>query len=112
MKIPFFCIPEKIRTQYNLYSIVGPDCYVYCEFRKGLYGLKQAARLAFDDLVKLLAPHGYLTVQEISRFMEKSDRTHSVYPLCCRFWYQIQCQGGRTSPHQFYQKYFKFSIDW
>ena len=29
-----------------------------------MYGLKQDACLDFDDLVKLLAPHGYLPVQE------------------------------------------------
>ena len=40
-----------------------PDGYVYCEVRKGMYGLKQADRLAFDNLVKLLAPHGYFPIQ-------------------------------------------------
>ena len=64
IKITFRWIPEEIRTQYNLYSLMEPDGYVYCEARKGVYGIKQAARLAFDNLVKLLAPHGYSPVQE------------------------------------------------
>ena len=38
IKIPFFWIPEEIHTQYNLYSLVEPDGYVYCEVRKGMYG--------------------------------------------------------------------------
>ena len=29
-----------------------------------MYGLKQVARLAFNNLVKILAPHGYLPVRE------------------------------------------------
>ena len=41
-----------------------PDGFVYVEVRKGMYELKQASRTAFDNLVKLLVPHGYLPVQE------------------------------------------------
>ena len=59
MKIPFRCIPEEICIPYNLYYLVEPDGYVYFKVRKGVHGLKQASRLAFDKLVKLLAPHGY-----------------------------------------------------
>ena len=55
-------IPEEIRTQYNLYSLVEPDSYVYCELRNGMYGIKKVARLTFEIIVKLLAPHGYSPV--------------------------------------------------
>ena len=40
-----------------------PNGYVYSEEKKGMYGLKQVARLAFDNLVKLLSPHIYFPVQ-------------------------------------------------
>ena len=63
IKIPLRWIPEETRIQNKLYSLVEPDGYVYCESIKGIYGLKQAARFAFDNLVKLLAPHGYFPVQ-------------------------------------------------
>jgi hypothetical protein len=63
IKIPYIMIPKEIRLQYNLADIVESDGYVYCEVRKGMYGLKQAARLAFDNLVKLLAPHGYYPIR-------------------------------------------------
>ena len=62
IKISFHWITKEIRTQYNLYSIVEPDSYVYCEVRNFMYGLKQMARLSFDNLVKLLVPHLYLPV--------------------------------------------------
>ena len=42
--------------------------------------------------------------------MEKSDLTHSVYPLCQIFSYQSQFHVGRASLHQCHQK--KCSIDW
>ena len=35
------------------------DGYVYCQIKKGMYGLKQAARLAYDELVIHLKQYGY-----------------------------------------------------
>ena len=65
IRIPYRWIPEEIRKQYNLQEdFVEPDGYVYCEVRKGMYGLKQAARLAFEQLVKHFAPHNYYPVRK------------------------------------------------
>ena len=63
IKIPFRWIPDEKLIQYNIYSIIEPYRYLYCKFCKGMYGLKQAARLDFDNIVKILAPHGYFPVQ-------------------------------------------------
>ena len=63
IKVPFHWIPEEIRTHYNIYSLEEPDSYVYYEVRKFVYELKKVASLAFDDLVKLLAPHLYFPVR-------------------------------------------------
>ena len=46
-----------------------------------MYGLKQAARLAFDNPVKLLVPHGYLPVQEYSGLWKHQTR-HTVFTPC------------------------------
>jgi hypothetical protein len=35
-------IPEEIIEEYNLHEIVTDDSYIYCEIRKGMYGLPQA----------------------------------------------------------------------
>jgi hypothetical protein len=56
MKIRLQWIPQEIVDQYNLMSIVNNDGYVYVEIGKGMYGLKQAACIAYDCLVTLLAP--------------------------------------------------------
>ena len=40
-------------------SKIDSDNYVYCGIKKGMYGLKQAACLAYDDLVLHLNKHGY-----------------------------------------------------
>lgn len=53
----------------------------YCEVRKGMYGLKQAARLAFDNLIKLLAPDGYYHVRESPGLWKDKTRS-TVFTLC------------------------------
>ena len=50
---------DDIRTKYNIDQIIADDGYVYCRLKKGMYGLKQATRLAHDKLVQHLKPYGY-----------------------------------------------------
>ena len=81
IKIPFRWIPEEIRLQYNLYSLVDDHGYVYCEVRKGMYGLKQAARLAYDNLVNNLEPDGYYPVRACPGLWKHTSRP-TVFSLC------------------------------
>ena len=52
-------IPPDIFEKYNLNTVVTIDGFVYIKIKKGMYGLKQAALLAYQKLVTNLAPHGY-----------------------------------------------------
>ena len=45
--------------QYNLTELVHTDDYVYTEVRGGMYGLPQAGRLAYDDLIMHMEKAGY-----------------------------------------------------
>ena len=57
------------------------DGCVYCEVIKGMYGLKQAAHLAFEHFVKILASHVYFPVQESSSLWKHQTRPN-VFTLC------------------------------
>ena len=59
MKIHSKYFLTDITNKYNINSIVHTDGYVYCRIKRGMYGLKQAARLAYDSLKEHLAKHGY-----------------------------------------------------
>ena len=59
MKIHSKYFDDSLRKKYNLNNLISTDNYVYCQIDKGMYGLKQAARLAHDDLVLHLAKYGY-----------------------------------------------------
>ena len=47
------------RKKYEITSIIAPDSYVYFKIKRGTYGLKQAARLAKEKLIKHLKPYRY-----------------------------------------------------
>ena len=51
-------IPATIMTQYHLHDKIHKG-YVYAQVRKGMYGMKQAGRIANDLLVTRLAAAGY-----------------------------------------------------
>ena len=59
MKISWQYFPQDIIDQYNIMDLVDKYGFVYVNIRKGMYVLKQAARISFDRLVKILNPHGY-----------------------------------------------------
>ena len=49
----------EIRKLYEIDPIIADDGYVYCEIRCCMYGLKQAAILAYQQLKDNLKKHGY-----------------------------------------------------
>ena len=89
-----------------------PDGYVYYEMRKGMYRLKQAARLAFDNIVKLLAPHGYFRVQEYPGVWKHKTLT-TVFTLCVdNFGTKANYMEEMHHLINAIKKYFKCSINW
>ena len=59
MKIRIEEIPEDIVTRYKLSTFTDNRNFVHFKISKGMYGLKQAAIFAYDQLKRNLAPHGY-----------------------------------------------------
>jgi len=58
MRVPIWMLPDAIIEQYMLRPLFH-NGYVYVEIRRGMYGLPQAGRIANDQLVAFLQPHGY-----------------------------------------------------
>jgi hypothetical protein len=52
-------IPDKIIEEYKLREIATEDEYVYCEIRRGMYGLLQAGIIAQVQLEERLGKYGY-----------------------------------------------------
>ena len=58
--------------------------FVYVEIRKGMYGLPQAGRLANDQLVAKLAPHGYHPCPLTPGLWRHSKRDNARLQSCCQ----------------------------
>ena len=52
-------IPREFIDAYNLEPLFDDQGFMYVQIERGMYGLKQAGRIANDQLKKVLAPHGY-----------------------------------------------------
>ena len=59
MKVQYKHILEDTKLKYNLKSMVTHNNYIYICIKKGMYGLKQAAIIVYDNLQKSLKPFGY-----------------------------------------------------
>ena len=53
MKVHYKYFPDDIRKRYNLDELVHSNDYVYIKIQKGIYGLKQAAILAYTQVSTL-----------------------------------------------------------
>ena len=62
MKVRAKYLPEDIINHYNLRDLITEDGYIYIRIDKGMYGLKNAAILAYDNLKPHLAKFGYSPV--------------------------------------------------
>ena len=59
MKVPYKHFPPDIRERYNLDFKVTVSGHIFIKVKNGMYGLKQAAILAYDNMKKHLATHKY-----------------------------------------------------
>ena len=89
-----------------------PDGYVYCEVRKVMYRLKQATYLAFDNIVKFLAPHRYFPIYYSTSLLKHQTRP-TVFTLCDEdFGIKYYSMEDVNHLINTIRKYFKLSIDW
>ena len=76
MRIPFNIFPADIIATYNLTEKACEDGYIYIRIKKGMYGLKQAAILAYNQLKNHLKPYGYAPIaHSMSLWTHTSRRT-------------------------------------
>ena len=62
MNLNLDIIPEEIVQQYNLHHIAN-NGWVFCEIKKGMYGLPHAGKIANERLVAHLKQFGYAPVK-------------------------------------------------
>ena len=71
--------PPDIRYRYYIEGLIVADGYVYIKIIKGMYGLKQADRIAYNQLVFYMEPHGYYPVPFTTGFWAHKPRNKFAY---------------------------------
>ena len=111
MRLQMKLIPEDIQSKYNLRAL-APKGYVYIRIIKGIYGLKQAALLAYQQLVTFLQPNGYLPVPNtVGMWKHKTRKT--IFCLCVDdFGIKYFSKDDIDHLLTALEKHYKVSKDW
>ena len=81
MKLPYKYFLVDIQKRYNLENLVSND-YVYIKIQKEMYGLKQAAVLAYTQVSTLLKKAGYQAIVGSLGMWKHITRKFFFLPLC------------------------------
>ena len=73
-------IPEDVIRKYKLQDIAKADGYVYCQIKKGMYGLPQLGIIAQDLLKERLAKYRY-SQSQLTPGLWKHDSHPTVFTL-------------------------------
>lgn len=110
-RIPLRHIPAHIIKQYNPMPLVHKG-FVYIKIKRGMYGFKQAAILAFDQLKANLAPLGYYP-DKLSPGIWKHTIRRTRFCLCVDdFGVKYYNQDGADHLLNALRKYYKVSVDY
>jgi Reverse transcriptase (RNA-dependent DNA polymerase). len=112
MKIHLSQIPDDIIGQYNLRDIADNNGFVYIEIRKGMYGLKQAGRIAYKALVTHLAKYGYSPSQMTQGLWTHATRSIQFILVVDDFGVKYTDEADVHHLINALTDKYKISIDW
>ena len=112
MRLPYKWFPQDIIDKYNLSKLVTQDGFIYIKIKRGMYGLRQAAILAYKQLVDNLKPYGYYPIPHtVGMWAHKTRRTK--FCLCVDD-FGIKYYSKEDAYHLLdaLRDNYKISIDW
>ena len=111
MRMRWDQIPDDIKLRYNLHTMKHYD-YVYVKIKKGMYGLKEAAILAYNKLLLHLTPRGYYPIEGTAGMWRHKTRK-TIFCLCVDdFGIKYFDKEDVTHFQDSLKDHFKFHLDW
>jgi hypothetical protein len=111
MRVPLHMLPASIIEEYNLTPLIH-NGFVYVEIRRGMYGLPQAGKIANDQLIKFLAPHGYEPVPLTHGLWRHKERNVVFTLVVDDFGVKYTQRSDADHLISTLEKYYKVSTDW
>jgi hypothetical protein len=112
MKIHISLLPDDVIAQYNLRDLQDANGFVYMEIRKGMYGLKQAGRIAYNELVTHLAKYGYVPSKTTQGLWHHKTRPIQFILVVDDFGVKYTNEEDVKHLIQALQAKYTISIDW
>ena len=112
MKVHYKHIPTDIKSRYNLNLKVTTDNYQYIKIKKGMYGLRQAAILAYKYLQTTLQPFRYFPIPGTVGMWK--HHTRPIHFCLCFDDFGIKYFNKNDVQHlqQAISTVFQYSTDW
>ena len=104
-------IPQEIIEAYNLKELATYDGYVYARVNKAWYGLKQAGKIAHDDLVERLAEAGYRKGGHVEGYFKHDTRQIDFTLVVDDFLIKYERDEDLEHLRNAIGKYYKFKVD-
>ena len=79
MRIHSKYFPQDIRDRYEIEVLVAADGYVCIKILRGVYVLKQAAIIAYNQLISHMDPHNYYPVPFVTGLWSHRTRKQIAY---------------------------------
>ena len=111
MWAPVTLIPDEVMTAYDLHNKVK-NGRVLVRIDRGMYGLPQAGRLAYDQLVQHLEPYGYYPCKRTAGLWRHKTRTTTFCLTVDDFG--VKYVGKENAEHliQALNSKYKITTDW
>jgi Reverse transcriptase (RNA-dependent DNA polymerase) len=110
MRIPRHAIPDDIFEEYELADKMH-NGHAYVQIKKGMYGLKQAGRLANDQLVTFLEKYGYRPVEHTPGLWRHDTRPITFTLVVDDFGVQYTSQEDLDHLLDALRSHYKISFD-
>ena len=104
-------IPTAIVTKYGLRALATPEGYVYARVNKAWYGLKQAGKIAHDDLVDRLKEAGYTKAPLAEGFFRHETRDIDFTLVVDDFLIRYSREEDLEHLRETIGKHYKFKVD-
>ncbi len=111
MWVPVTMLPPEVMDAYKLHDLVH-NGKVLVEIRKGMYGLSQAGRIAYDNLVKNLAPHGYHPCKRTAGLWKHESRPTTFTLVVDDFGIKFNAMKDAHHLIDAIKSNYKCTIDW
>jgi hypothetical protein len=112
MRVPPSVTPREVWNDPRYDIQVDADGYVYLEIRRGMYGLKEAAIIAFNQLVTKLAPAGYKPAP-FTPGLWRHHTKRTTFVLCVDD-FGVKCFSQPHAQHLIdaIKAHYELTIDW